>query len=298
MRVCVIFNPTARGDKAWRFREALGTWASDCALMPTPAPGAATTLAIASVRDGYDTIVAAGGDGTVSEVVAGMAAAPGGLQQARLGVIPLGTMNVFARELGLPLRAGDAWRALRHGQDRRIDLPWVESGSGSERKRRPFAQLAGAGLDSRAIAMVDWGWKRRLGPLAYVQAGLKALRGSQPPLHVRTDQRLYHGELVLIGNGSRYGGETPMFPGARMTDGLLDVRVFPRANVGLILRFGWSWLLRRPMAQTSATSFQAACFEVTSEIEVPVEVDGDNVGFLPARFGVDPGALRVLVPAP
>jgi hypothetical protein len=97
--ICVIFNPAARGNKARHFRRQLDAIGSQCALKATAAPGDARRLAAEAVDDGFDLIVAAGGDGTVNEVLNGIGDAPDGFARARLGVLPLGTVNVFAREL-------------------------------------------------------------------------------------------------------------------------------------------------------------------------------------------------------
>src|SRR5690242_17817331 len=98
MRICVIFNPAARGEKSARFREHLGTLSAECVLKPTYAPGAGRALAAEAVREGFELIVAAGGDGTVNEVLNGLGDEPEGFARACLGVLPLGTVNVFARE--------------------------------------------------------------------------------------------------------------------------------------------------------------------------------------------------------
>ena len=127
-----------------------------------------------------NSIVAAGGDGTVNEVLNGLGDAPDGFARARLGVLPLGTVNVFARELEIPLRIERAWEILQRGRETRIDLPRVEFSANGVRQKRYFVQLAGAGLDARAIELVDWSHKKKAGPLAYVIAGLKALRERQP----------------------------------------------------------------------------------------------------------------------
>ena len=103
MSICVIFNPSARGEKAKKFRAHLEEAGHDWALKPTTRPGAARSLAAEAVREGFKTIVAAGGDGTLNEVLNGMADVPEGFSTARLGVLPLVTINVFARELRLPL---------------------------------------------------------------------------------------------------------------------------------------------------------------------------------------------------
>ena len=110
--IALIFNPAARGDKAARFRKWLGQLPADVVLLETFAPGSATGLARQAVKDGFRTVVASGGDGTINEVVNGLGQAPRALGQVRLGILPLGTMNVFARELGIPLATKQAWDCL------------------------------------------------------------------------------------------------------------------------------------------------------------------------------------------
>src|SRR3989442_1080269 len=122
MRTCVIFNPAARGEKASRFREHLGTLSAQCSLKPTYAAGAGRALAAEAVREGFERIVAAGGDGTINEVLNGIGDEPEGLARACLGVLPLGTVNVFARELGLPTKFDSAWEVVQRGQESLIDL--------------------------------------------------------------------------------------------------------------------------------------------------------------------------------
>jgi len=297
MPVCVVFNPTARGNKAVRFRRRLDSLASACALKPTTGPGAATRLAAEAVGEGFDVVVAAGGDGTVNEVLNGIAVA-GGLDRTRLGILPLGTINVFAKELRLPSDPDRAWAIIQDGRETRVDLPWVEWGPSERLERRCFAQLAGAGLDSRAISFVDWRWKTRIGPLAYVVAGLKAMRGRQPQVTVTLpDQRRATGELVLVGNGALYGGWVTMFPGARLQDGRLDIRVLPRVGIETLMKFGLSWVFRRGLIVRGESHFVAERFTLSSEPAIPFELDGDNSGFLPATFSVQRAVLRVIVGA-
>ena len=145
VRTCVIFNPAARGEKARRFRHQLDAIGPQCALKATTAPDDARRLAAEAVADGFELIVAAGGDGTVNEVLNGIGDAPDGFARARLGVLPLGTVNVFARELKIPLRIGQAWEALQRGRETRIDLPRVEFSANGVRQKKYFVQLAGAG---------------------------------------------------------------------------------------------------------------------------------------------------------
>ncbi len=295
-KICVIFNPAARGNKARHFRDHLATLSSQCALKPTYAPGAGRNLAAEAVREGFDLIVAAGGDGTMNEVLNGMADEPGGLDRVRLGVLPLGTVNVLATELKLPTRFTAAWEVIRRGQDTTIDLGEVEFAVNGQNQRRLFALLAGAGLDSRAIELVDWQHKQTIGRLAYLVAGLKALRGPNPQIVVSSNVESLGGELVLIGNGQLYGGKFRLFPEANMRDGLLEVTVFPHANWKTIARTGWGLLSNRLYSPGGALHLKADSLTLSCGLPVPWQVDGENVGPLPARFSVRRQALRVIVP--
>ncbi len=296
VRTCVIFNPAARGEKARHFRRHLDEIASRGALKATAAPGDARRLATEAVADGFELIVAAGGDGTVNEVLNGIGDAPDGFDRARLGVLPLGTVNVFAREIGLSLRIERAWKTLQRGRETRLDLPCVEFSANGVRRRQYFVQLAGAGLDARAIELVTWPLKKKFGPLAYVIAGLKALRGRLPKITARIDGQNAAGELILIGNGRYYGGPLEMFPKAELRDGLLDVCVFPRANWLTLLRCVPGLLAQRKLTASATQRFRASAFELASDLPASFELDGEWVGSLPASFSVARELLRVIVP--
>ena len=296
MRTCVIFNPAARGDKARNFREHLREVSGTCAIKPTAAAGDAQRLAAEAVAEGFETIIAAGGDGTINEVLNGLASAPGGLMTSRLAVLPLGTVNVFARELEIPRDFTQAWSVILKGKELRIDLPYAESASADGTTRRYFAQLGGAGLDARAVELVSWKLKKKIGPLAYVAAGIRALAEPQRMIAVSDGSQTFSGALVLIGNGKLYGGDYGMFPRADMTDGVLDVCVFPRANVGTLLRCGPGLLLRGRVPDAQVKRLQASEVRLTAESRVPFELDGELAGKLPVSFTLQRNALRVVVP--
>lgn len=294
MHACVIFNPTARGDKARHFRRHLDEFAVGVALKPTQAPGDGRRLAAEAVRDGFDTLVAAGGDGTVNEVLNGIADAPDGFGRARLAVLPLGTVNVFARELGLPLRLRAAWQAVLDGGERRIDVPFAEYTDAAGTRRRYFAQLAGAGWDARAVSLVDWQMKKRISYFAYALAGMKAMREPHPLITVTADGQTATGELVLVGNGRFYGGSLPVFPGAKLDDGLLDLCVFPRVNWGLILRYTAAYVLGHLAPPKTARLLRVPSAKLSAAGPVLFEVEGELCGALPVELGVLPNVLRVL----
>ena len=308
----MIFNPAARGEKARRFRRQLDVIGAECAFKATTAPGDARRLAAEAVRDGFDLIAAAGGDGTINEVLNGIGDAPDGFARARLGVLPLGTVNVFARELKIPLRIEHAWEVLQHGRELKIDLPRVEFSADGVLQKRYFCQLAGAGLDARAIELVDWQHKKQVGPLAYVIAGLKALCEKKPEIMVarasgpcvsnpegtcRQEARAtISGELVLVGNGRFYAGSFAILPYADLRDGVLDICVLPRADWWTLLRCAPGLLLRGKLSASVVQHLSAETFELTSETAAAFELDGEWVGKLPATFSIEREKLRVGVP--
>lgn len=290
--IAVVFNPSAQGDKARAFLRQLEDLPRDHRLLPTRWAGDAVVLAKQAVEEGATTVVAAGGDGTVNEVLNGLILAVSEGELPRFAVLPLGTVNVFARELGIPAALDAAWDVVQTGQEQRVDLAcacW-------EGNRRWFVQLAGAGLDAQAIARVRWNLKRRVGKLAYVWAGLEALRQRRSRIEVRMPNETLVGELVLIGNGRLYGGNFSFFPQANLCDGLLDVLVIPRIHWVTLVRLGLAAAKGRMPPPTLAHSRQVNRFELTAEQETPFQVEGDIVGTLPASFQVGERQIRVLVP--
>ena len=280
-RILVIFNPVARGAKARAVRQFLDHQAGPgVTLAPTHGPGDATRLA-ATDRD-HDLIVAAGGDGTINEVVNGLAGKP-------LGILPFGTVNVFAKELGIPARLDAAWRVLETGRIRTVDLGCAEFAG----QTRNFVQLAGVGFDARAVRATTWNLKTKLGPLSYVVTGLKLLRQTHALVEVAPG---ITGVAVLVGNGRYYGGKLRLFPRAQLDDGLLDVCVFEKIGARELFRHLPAVLCGKHPGTTGVHYFQTAEFTCRSAGLMPLELDGEDAGDGPIKFSVKPGALRVLVP--
>lgn len=293
-RIFAIFNPAARGEKArrlQRFLQARAAASPALTVLPTAAAGEAQQLAAQAVASGAQLVIAAGGDGTINEVVNGL-----GNSGVPLGILPLGTVNVFARELGLPRTLQAAWRVIEAGHTRAVDLGMAESpGSG----RRYFAQLAGVGLDAWAVQHASWQLKKRVGPLSYVWAGLKAVAQPCAPIGVESGSAgvpLTSATVVLIGNGRYYGGPFPVFPGARLDDGLLDVCIFHNGRYRDVLRYAWAVCRSRHVRLPDVQYFQARQFTCSAAPAAPYELDGELVGQTPVRFTVQPAALRVIVP--
>jgi diacylglycerol kinase (ATP) len=296
VRTCIIFNPIARGARARRFRHHLDSVGEHCVLKQTTHAGGARALAAEAVGEGFETIVAAGGDGTLNEVLNGIGDAPDGFDRARLGVLPLGTVNVFAKELGMPGQWKKSMTILLAGKEKTIDLPQVEYAGAEKRERRYFAQLAGTGLDARAIALADFNLKKKIGPLAYVWAGVLAMFAPKSEIVVTINGQTLNAALVLVGNGRFYGGKYRLFPQADMRDGALDVCVFPKANWFTLIRSTGMFVLRLDLPRGVARRIRAETFTLSSPQRSPVEVDGENIGHLPATFSVQKQRLRIVVP--
>lgn len=290
MRTCVIFNPAAKGGKTRWFRAQLDDIARRAALKLTRAAGDATRLAAEAVEEGCELVVAAGGDGTVNEVLNGLGRARDGFARAALGVLPLGTVNVFAREMGLSRRLGEDWSVIQRARLRLVDVCVAEAGGA----RQYFVQMGGAGLDARAIQLLNLTLKRHTGPFAYVWAGLRALRERKPELVARADGVELRGELVLLGNGRRYGGEFVLFPAAQLDDGRLDGCVFSRADTRTLLHCALPLLLRGRLPESAVRRFSAAELSVSGA--AAFELDGELAGRLPVTIRVEPRLLRVAAP--
>lgn len=297
-RFCIVFNPCAKGEKARAFREGLAQFAPGVPLKPTFAAGAATQLAREAVEEGFEVVVAAGGDGTVNEVLNGIAAARDGLERACLAVLPLGTMNVFSRELGQSLNIQKVWQRLRTaGVERRVDLPVAEYQTPEGPVRRHYAQMAGAGVDARAVRAVDWEEKKRLRAIAYFNAGLRTLRTQRPPVRVQAGAQSWDVEQVLIGNGRYYGGSLPVFWRAALNDGVFDLVLLQKTGWLDLARYGWQMLWRTKNPTGGLDYAQAREVTLTGVPDEPLELDGELVGTLPAHLTLRPNALRVLVGA-
>lgn len=288
--IAVVFNPTARGDRALGFQRRLAQVARGALLLPTTGPGDAVALARQAAEGGADVVVAAGGDGTVNEVLNGLCAVPAGRRPV-LAVVPLGTVNVFARELGMPSSPEAAWERVRDGQSRTLDVAVATHGGGCRR----FVQLAGAGLDAEAIRRVRRGLKKLAGPLAYVWAGMTAMAGRLPIVEVTGGGALRRCELALVGNGRLYGGGFRVFPSATLDDGMLDVALLERANplaLARALTAAWHGRAERLPGVHHATS---AAFEMRSgHAGARFQVEGDDAGALPVRFTVEAAGVRVI----
>ena len=291
-RLAAIYNPTSGGGGFRRDQrliiESLGVLGYDVQELPTESAGHAKRLAAAAVADGAEVICAIGGDGTVNEVINGMAGS-----KAALAVIPTGTVNVFALELGIPLDPPDACRLAARGHVIDIDLGLAGD--------RYFGLMAGAGLDAAVVASLNPYLKKALKEAAFAIHGVaKYFTGEMPLIRVETDDECIDGYFVVLGNASNYGGAFGITPLADMRDGLLDVCVLTDKS---FLEFAGYWLAalfggapRHAKVRYFRTRSAHLSIAPGETGEVLVQTDGEPAGRLPLDCRVVPHALRVITP--
>lgn len=285
----LIHNPAARSEKSARLGRLIARLEPAPRVLVTDGPGSARRIAADLARRGEPVVAAGGGDGTVNEVVAGLLDANAdGFALPELGLMPFGTMNVFALELGLPVRnIRQCWRAITEGATREVDL-WIANG-------QPMVQLGGVGLDAAVVAETTWEMKRRIGPLGYLINAARVLARPAPKLGITVDGHAIEGALVLFGNGKRYGGPLKVFPSAEPDDGRLDVLVLRKQTAGDVLGF------LAALATGGIEKFPGVWMgrgervSVASERAVPVELDGEAAGSTPLDIDRSPQRLRVRV---
>jgi YegS/Rv2252/BmrU family lipid kinase len=280
----VILNPAAHSERARRQRARVEQLAAGCLVHTTSRSGEAEILARRAVTEGYRKIVAAGGDGTVNEVVNGIAGS-----KAVLGLLPIGTMNVFATELGLPTHDLDlCWSVIQAENTRLVDLPIAN--------RKFFVQLAGVGLDAQVVQETSAKLRRDFGPVSYLIGAAQIAARRPPRLLIESENAsINEGSFVLVGNGRLYGGPFPFFKHAVMDDGLFDVVVFKRLGYLEIIKYLQDVIFSSEIRTPEVEYFQTQRLRVKSDETVPVEVDGELVGNCPVEFTVRRRALSVLV---
>jgi diacylglycerol kinase (ATP) len=282
----IILNPAADSERAQRRQAHVQSLARDCTICATTYTGEAEAMARRGAAEGFEKIVAAGGDGTINEVVNGLADTG-----TTLGLLPIGTMNVFATELGLPVHDLElCWDIVKGDRTRAVDLP--------KANQKFFVQLAGVGLDAQVVKETSAQLKRSFGPLSYVISAVQIAARTPPKLFIQSeDASIDEGSFVLVGNGRLYGGPFPFFKRAALDDGLLDVIVFKRLGYLEIIKYLQDVVFSSNIRVPEIEYFQTARLRVESDQTVPVELDGELVGNCPVEFSLQENSLRVLVPS-
>ena len=280
----IILNPAAHSERAKRKRSQVESLARDCVVCTTTCTGDAELMARRGAEEGFEKIVAAGGDGTINEVVNGLAGT-----NVTLGLLPIGTMNVFATELGLPVHDLEfCWNIVKGDSTRSVDLP--------KANQKFFVQLAGVGLDAQVVKETSSQLKRNFGPLSYLISAAQVAARQPPRLFIQSeDASIDEGSFVIVGNCRLYGGSFRFFKHAVIEDGLLVVIVFKRLGYVEIIKYLQDVIFSSDIRVPEIEYFQTRQVRVESDQIVPVEVDGELVGNCPVEFSLHERSLRVLV---
>ena len=253
----------------------------------TAGVGDATRLAREAVEQGFDVVCAIGGDGTVNETINGLAGA-----EVPLAIVPTGTVNVLAMELGIPLDPPDAVKLLEVGT-----VSWIDLGLAGERY---FGLMAGVGMDAAVVASLNPVMKKAFKEAAFaVQGFANYLTHEEPRIRVTTEDRTVEGYFAVFGNSSNYGGGFGITPLADMRDGLLDVCVLTDKS---FLSTIWYWtaaLINAHIKHPKVEYFRTEAAEIVTveeDKEVLVQTDGEVAGKLPLTCRIVPRSLRVVVP--
>lgn len=309
-RCLVVYNPTAGRRHRRKLDAALAVLRSRSIavdLAETTGPGDSEAMA-RDAEDDVSMVVVAGGDGTIKGAVDGlMARVAAGRPVPPLGVLPLGTANVLAGELGLPTDPADAALVLAGGVTAKIHLGYVDG--------RCFLIMAGVGFDAAVVARIKPAMKRTLGKAAYVVESLRELIEPQRRRYrVTVAGEELEAAAVVLANGHYYGGRFVLAPSASLAAPELQVCLFLRSGRWSIIRYFVAIALGLPGRWGSVSHGMAAalgllpCPEdyrvvpateitVTGPEGAPVQGDGDIIGYLPMTAGMAPGTLEVIVPA-
>jgi YegS/Rv2252/BmrU family lipid kinase len=293
-RACLIVNPNA-GRKIGvttnpfgvdEARDLLTRHGIDAEIWCTERPGHATSLAQTAAEQGYDLVIAAGGDGTVEEVAESLVGT-----DVQLGVLPLGSVMNIARMLGIPRDLEAAAEVIKDRRVARIDVGRASTTARSSY----FIEAAGIGIDAGLFAyfnQIDGGNWRSLRPLLTFMWRYRPRR-----LTLRIDGQVYRfrAMMVSIANGPYVGAALTVAPEARLDDHRFDVEVFTRFGKLELLRHLVSIAWGRRSYNPKVQHFQAGTVEVISDTPMMVHADSCPLATTPARFEVMPSALAVIV---
>jgi YegS/Rv2252/BmrU family lipid kinase len=252
----------------------------------TTGPGDAARRA-RGAEAGLDRLVVAGGDGTLNEVLNGLPDP----SRLPLSLLPLGTANLLARELGLPRRPRALAEIVDSGRVRRLDLGRIGS--------RLFLALVSCGFDAMVVHAIQRGRRGRLGYRGYLAPILRTLRDYRPPaLEVTLDgSETVAASLAVVSHVRNYGGLFSVTDRARPDSGVFDVCLFPHAARRDLVRYALAGLARRMTALADVVYRRARHVRLAASEPVPIEVDGDAWGTTPAEIELEPARVPFVVPA-
>jgi diacylglycerol kinase (ATP) len=249
----------------------------------TKGPGQVYPLAMRAASEGFEAVVAVGGDGTTNETINGIIG-----KSVTLGLLPIGGSNVLARELGIPMNLVEAARVIVRRSKRKIDLGCING--------RYFSMMASCGYDAYAVSRTSLKVKKVMRRYAYLWAGIKDFLGYKPTeitLVLDKGKVVEKGTFVVVSNTHFYGGTHQVTPFAEIDDGFLDLCIYQgKTQLGLV-RFVFRMFWKQHLSMKNVKYYRVRRVEMSSPKQTLVQVDGDLLGELPMTSVIKPGALEV-----
>ncbi|MBA3973312.1 MAG: hypothetical protein C0504_03720 [Candidatus Solibacter sp.] len=291
----LLYNPAAGRirrrpalvDEAF---DALQRLAGSMTLVATEGPGTAGRQAAEAVQAGAELVLVAGGDGTVNEALQGLAGT-----RAALGIIPAGTANVTAMEIGLGRSNRTALPALLCSGPVRIAIGSLQPAGSAERF---YLAMAGAGLDASIVRRVAPSFKRRFGKLSYWYAGFATLGQALPEFYAAVDGQRVRASFALVSRVKNYGGDLEIARHADILQPKLALVLFEGRSSFRYLKYFSGVLLNRLGSMSGVTLKLVDHLDVEAGAAggPDLQVDGEYAGHGAARFRIVPDALTLLVP--
>jgi YegS/Rv2252/BmrU family lipid kinase len=292
LKVVLVFNPesgrvrakASRLRKLDRILPALSRAGMDVDVRPTERPGHATEISAEAAREGVERVLGWGGDGTLNELARGLVGT-----DTALGVLPGGTVNVFAREVGIPSSTEEAAEVFASGLVQRIPVGMASG--------RPFLLMAGIGIDAEVVRRLKSGFKHTLGAAAFWLDGFRMLaRYPVPSLRIRAEGRDLLGSGVVAGKIRRYGPRYFIASEAKLEEPLLHVVIFRGRNRRDYLRYLAGVVCGVHLRFRDVESFKSSALTVEANPGAPFQLDGEYAGETPVELGVRDRALAVVLP--
>jgi diacylglycerol kinase (ATP) len=302
----LIYNPTSGRKRHRRFAEIeqaariLKDAGIAAELAPTAGPDAATKIARLAVEQRRGMVIACGGDGTINEIVNGLAGS-----QVPMALLPAGTANILAKELGIPWDIPRAARLIPGGTLRRIALGIACPVNGNHSAAmasggRYFLSVGGAGPDGAIVNGVNAGLKKSSGVVAYWIEGFRQIFSyGFPEMRVRSDGKERKATIIVVGRTANYGGPFKITTGASLFEDSFEFLTnSKRSRLGYLACLPAMWLgtLRERDGIETWKATETICESAGSEL-VYAQVDGEPVGALPLAFKIVPDALSLVTPA-
>ena len=289
MRVVLVFNPESGRARAKetmldRVLPVLARAGMNVDVRPTERPSHATEIAAHAAREGVERVLSWGGDGTLNEVMRGLVET-----ETALGVLPGGTVNVFAREVGIPRSIEAAAETFVRGEVRRVPV-----GTAAD---RPFLLMTGVGLDAEVVRRLKTGFKHALGAAAFWLDGFRMLASyPMPSLRIRCEGREVEGSGLIAGKIRRYGPRYLVTPEARLEEPLLHVVVFRGRKRRDYVRYLAGVAFGFHLRFDDVVSWKTSALTVEADSKVPYQIDGEFGGYTPVELRVRDRALAVVLP--